>query len=351
MKKIKILFITAVLVTVLGGCKKLNTLLVDPNAPQPESGNVDLYLNSIQLAVVDFYANESTEPGLSTVGEELTRMEYLAARRYIDAYSPESFDTPWEAAYTTILKNGNALIPIAQKTNRHLHIGIARVIEAYTLATLVDFFGDVPLTEANLGNEQTNPKADAGRAVYNAALALLDSAISSFGKVTATTPLPLNDLFFGGNATAKAANWRKVAKTLKLKLYNQTRLVDNTVKDKINALIADADLITTDAQAFLFKFGSKAINPNSRHPKFSNYYTSSGAGDYIGNYFMWSVVVEKTPSAIGIDPRWRYYFYRQISNVTLVPVTTLGCLNGNAPGHYDPDLPFCYAHVLGFLWS
>ena len=118
MKKIKILFITAVLVTVLGGCKKLNTLLVDPNAPQPESGNVDLYLNSIQLAVVDFYANESTEPGLSTVGEELTRMEYLAARRYIDAYSPESFDTPWEAAYTTILKNGNALIPIAQKNKQ-----------------------------------------------------------------------------------------------------------------------------------------------------------------------------------------------------------------------------------------
>ena len=89
MKKIKILFIAAALVTTLGGCKKLNTLLVDPNAPQPESGNVDLYLNQVQLAIVDFYANESTEPGLSTEGEELTRMEYMAARTYLDLYSPE----------------------------------------------------------------------------------------------------------------------------------------------------------------------------------------------------------------------------------------------------------------------
>jgi hypothetical protein len=346
MKNIKtLLIITMGLLVLMPACKKFDKMLTDPNSPAPETADVDLYLNYVQLGFTEFYGSTDVEPGLSENGEELTRMEYMAARTYIDLYQPESFDGAWRDAYQKIFKNVNAMIPVAQRSGRHLHIGIANVLKAYVAATLVDFFGDVPYSEANLGIENTNPKPDPGKQVYDSVFALLDSAIASFNRVTAGTPLPTNDLFYGGAAVAKATSWRRAAKTLKLKLYNQIRLVDNTVQAKINALLTNGELITTDAQALVFKYGSKALNPVSRHQKYSIYYTGTGANDYIGNHFMYTVYAEK---GLGLDPRWRYYFYRQLGNVTLVPVTTLECLTSPTPPHYPAGVPFCYADIAGF---
>ena len=105
-------------------------MLNDPNSPAPETADVDLYLNYVQLAFTEFYGSTDVEPGLSENGEELTRMEYMAARTYIDLYQPESFDGAWRDAYQEVFKNVNALIPIAERSGRHLHIGMAKVIKS-----------------------------------------------------------------------------------------------------------------------------------------------------------------------------------------------------------------------------
>jgi hypothetical protein len=346
MKNLKIIVFSIMGMVVLASCKKFDNMLTDPSTPAPESANVDFYLNAAQLSFANFYANQSTTPGLNENGNELMRMEYAASRTYLDLYGATAQDGAWRSAYQGVFKSVDALIPIAQKTNRHLHIGISRVLKAYVAATLVDFFGDVPYSEANLGSENTNPKPDAGKAVYDSVFALLDSSISSFNKVVAGTPLPTNDLFYTGSATARAALWRRAAKTLKLKYYNQIRLVDNTVKGKIDALLTDGELINTDAQAFVFKYGSKNQNPDSRHPEFGTYYTGTGANDYLGNHFMYTVYAEK---GVGLDPRWRYYFYRQINTVTTISPSILECISGPTPAHYPTNVPFCYAHVSGFF--
>jgi hypothetical protein len=347
MKNLKIILLLAVGMGMFASCKKFDKMLVDPSTPAPETANVDLYLNNAQLELADFYANQSTTPGLNENGNELMRMEYAGSRTYKDLYGATSFDGAWRSAYQGVFKSVNALIPIAQNSNRHLHIGMARVLKAYVAATLVDFFGDVPYSEANLGSANTNPKADPGKQVYDSVFALLDSAIASLNRVTSGTPLPTNDLFYAGSTTAttKAASWRRSAKILKLKLYNQIRLVDNTVQAKINALINDGELITTDAQAFVFKYGSKNLNPDSRHPEFGTYYTGTGANDYLGNDFMYIVFSEK---GAGLDPRWRYYFYRQVSTVSTISPSILECINSPAPSHYPATVPFCYANASGF---
>ncbi len=202
--------------------------------------------------------------------------------------------------------------------------------------TLVDIFGDVPYTEANKGSENTNPNADNGRLIYDSALALLDGAIANFAKIA---PSPKNDLFYGGNAV----NWTTLAKTLKLKAYVTTRLVDNSVKSKIQALIDENDLINSSSQDFPFKYGTQDLAPDSRHPKYAVNYTQGGAEDYIGNYFMWVLYREKPI----VDPRIRYYFYRQtldIEDDIADPVTlqfTIPCLLRPYPSHYPPGTPFC----------
>jgi len=288
-------------------CNKFDDKLTDPNLPAPETADVDLYLNYVQLAFADLYTNAGqldNLPGLNENGLELMRMEVMTSRTYLDAYSPTSVDNAWRDGYQKIFKNANALIPIAENSSRYIHIGMAQFIKAYTATILVDFFGDIPYSEANAGIENTNPKVDPGKDVYDSAFQLLDSAIANFNRVTTLTKIPTNDLFYVANApVTKAANWRRAAKTLKLKLLNQVRLVDNTAKAKIDALLTDGELISTDAQALVFRFSSKALNPNSRHPKFSAEYTNNGGTDYLGNYFMYVVYEEK---GIDLDPRWRY---------------------------------------------
>jgi hypothetical protein len=97
----------------------------------------------------------------------------------------------------------------------------------------------------------------------------------------------------------------------------------------------------TGVEDFVFKYG-KATVPNSRHPLYEQYYglALGTAGGYIANYFMrelYTGYVDGAGDPIQ-DPRWRYYFYRQVGSVDPATagfdVKALGCSPGAAPPHY-----------------
>lgn len=339
MKKLyKFLLIVGVLISI-GSCRKFKDLLQDPNKPTPEAADVDLYLNQVQLSFSNMFY------GAEVPGAELTRMEVFYGPTYVNGYGIANFDGFWSTAYAGVIKNANALIPLARAQAKFTHAGIANILKAYTMFTLVDMFGDVPYSESALGSANFNPKLDKGRDVYNAALALLDTAIAELAK----TPVayPVNDLFYGISGTAERTAWTTVAKTLKLRAYMNTRLVDNTAGAKIQALITAGDLIDTDAEEFTFRFSSKQSNPNSRHPKYNDgYVASGGASGYIGTYFLYALWAEKPSSAF--DPRRRYYTYRQTTN-TPGSQQQQPCATTPSPAHYPAGTPYCYLN--GGLWG
>jgi len=198
MRYSKIIICLGLLATTLGACnKKLDSLLDSPNAPSPATADVDLYLNNIQLAFKGFYG------GASQLGGELSRMYYWGGPIYSNGYSPGTFDGLWSSAYSSIFVNADAMIPVAQTQKKYVQSGMAKVMKAYALGTLVDQFGDIPYSEAVLGAGNTNPKIDKGADVYAKVLALLDDAIADFNKTGASAPT--NDLFYGGST----ANWKK----------------------------------------------------------------------------------------------------------------------------------------------
>jgi hypothetical protein len=341
--KMKKIFILVLSVSLLGSCtKKLDELLVNPNGPTPESANADLYLTQLQLNFAGFFN------GASSYGMELTRQIVMYGPTYLQAYSPQSFDGLWSNAYTGVFKHANALIPVAEKERKWIAAGMAKTIKAYTLITLVDMFGDIPYTSANLGSENTNPTIDKGSDVYTAAIALLDAAIADFQKSTAFPGS--QDLFFGAANATGAARWRTTAKLLKLRAINNTRLSDAGAIGKINTLLADADVIAAmsgTANDFEFRYSTKQANPNSRHPRYNGNYSAAGsAGDYMGVYFMWSLAADKgtfnnQEARNTSDPRTRYYFYRQTVNDAAVSSNTLSCSTFPVPSHYLPGMPFC----------
>lgn len=317
----------------LGSCnKQLSPLLNNPSVPSTSAASPDLYLNNLQLSFKNFFQNATD------LTDQLTRQEIMYGPTYYNAYQPTSFDGIWTTAYESVMLTANTMIPISESKGETLHAGIAQALKAYTMITMVDLFGDVPYSQADQGVAVPNPQVDKGVAVYDSAEALLDSAIANFAKTPSA--MPSNDLFYGGNA----ANWTALAKTLLLKAYIQTRLVDNTVTPKIAALVNENKLINAPSQDFVFAYSTHSQAPDARNSHYvANYGTDNGAGDYIGTWFMWELADAKGFQ----DPRTRYYLYRQLDNILTDPRTAsqttrqfaIPCFYRTDP--YAPGVPYC----------
>ncbi|MDW8206144.1 MAG: SusD/RagB family nutrient-binding outer membrane lipoprotein, partial [Cytophagales bacterium] len=321
LKYIKVLFIATGLV-LFNSCKL--DLLDNPNAVTLSNASPTFLLNRIQLDFATFF-NQASDPGM-----RLTRMLNQGAAVYANAYTPQNLDALWTNGYANILTDAKTLIEIAERSNLPVHAGIARVIRAYVMATMVDYFGEVPFSEA-LDPNNFNPKTDSGESIYQAAIADLDRAVANFSANAAAIP---TDYFYRGNRDS----WIRAANTIKLKLLLTSRLANPSAATAgINALIAGNQLISTGAQSFAFRYSSNLANPDSRHPRYAGQYSPTGGGDYQSNFYMWTLVESKGFP----DPRARFYFYRQVTRNTR-DVNELRCINNQAPAHYPPGMPYCF---------
>jgi hypothetical protein len=321
------------MVVLMVSCNVTELDLADnPNQLRPDQASADFLLNSIQH---DF-AWRVVEP-YGRNGAEVVRIDYMNGRDYANAYSAISQDAEWRSSYQRLMYDIKAMNAITEETGLKYHTGMGQVMQAYTMMTLVDFYGDVPYTEAFLGSENLNPAPDAGSSVYAAAIALLDAAIANFAAGDALAE-PQYDFYYGGTWD----NWIKAANTLKMKAYMTTRLVDAGALASFDAIVASGDYITANSEDFQFRWGTNEVQPDTRHPRYSGSYTSTGGGDYMSNSLM-AYMLGNDPGGYlapnRFDPRMFFYFYRQVSSTPGIDGApadeeTLECGLQTAPTHY-----------------
>lgn len=321
-KKLCYICITGILVT---SCDTTDLdLRTNPNALSPDQADVNSLLNNIQLEFIDII--DSDGDGFGRIGAELARIDYMFGRNYTNTYAPSNFDDEWQSAYADMMADIRIMQPLAEQAELTTHLGIAKTLEAFTLVTLVDFFGDIPYSEALQGIENPNPNVDNGSDVYAAALSLLDQAIEDFNTPAVTDPT--TDFFYGSDVE----KWIKAANTIKMKIYLQTRLVDNTAIGKFNEIVSSGDYIQSSADDFQFNgWGTNEVQPDVRHPRYSDSYTVNGGNDWMSNWLMNYMLNNN-------DPRIRYYFYRQSSvtpSLENPDEATLQCSVQEAPAHFQ----------------
>jgi Starch-binding associating with outer membrane len=324
MKRIFKITIFSACLLIVSSCEL--DLLDNPSRLTPDKSNIDFLLNSVQLRFTDFF-REATDKGM-----DITRMHTMGGSKYNSALFADAFDGLWGQAYAEMFPDMNVILEKAAKEEKFsYHAGMASVLKAYTLITLVDYFGDIPYSEA-VDPNNTDPKLDPANAVYNAALIMLDNAISYFNKASAK---PANDLFYYGDAS----NWKALANTLKLKIFIQTRLVDAEAKSKINTLLTSGVQLIDEADGsedFVFLYPATSLaDPNNYHPWFTDNYTS-GANKYQSN----SYINEMYRGKSVVDPRIRYYYYRQTLTIPTDPIKLL-CAGEPRPPHYTASTVFC----------
>ena len=241
--------------------------------------------------------------------------------REIDNYSlVASYATlgnTWEQAYKYSIKNCDALIENADKSGDAICAGIGRVLRTHVYLNLVDLWGDVPYSEANVAGID-KPKADKSADIYNALLESLNAAIANFNDekaANANAPAD-NDLFFKGDVK----KWIKAANTLKLKLLVQSRLAKSQVKDwksELDALLA-GDNFLADGEDLQFPHSTAMTPSDERNSGYVDEYQGGQKTVYIspwfyecmsGNTYNW----KDNPFVRIKDPRIPYYFYNQVA--------------------------------------
>lgn len=336
--KIKQIILSCLAVTLFFGCETTELELVDsPNALPSDQGDINFFLNSIQMQTARFF-EDVTEEGMET-----TRILHMFGPLYDNAYNPSNFNTPWSRVYASIISDARTLKPLAEELGMYSHIGASQVLEAYTVATLVDYFGDIPYRESNDGISD-NPLADPGAQIYADLILLLDEAITNFER---DEDLQFNNDLFYGLGSDNDAQWIKLANTLKIKLYLQTKLVDTNAASQINAIIASGNYITDAADDFQFNWGTNDNDPDSRHPIFARNFDEGGSiTDYMSNHLMFEMNAGYADKTV-VDPRLRYYFYRQ-GSVNAQATTEADCVGSLPPDHYDFTGPYCMIPFDGY---
>lgn len=309
------------------GCTK-NFLDVneDPNNPNSVPLNIALPAAEQGLAYALGFSNDNR--GARGITEVLAVYTHqVTVREDQDQYgatgSEFNINGAWAGMYASetdqatqkdllgCLQNLEIIINQATTEDNMMYAGIAKILKAYAISQFTDIFGDIPFSEANKFESEgiRYPKFDKGQDIYPAIFTLINEGLTDLNNGDATNALvpASDDLFYRGSKSA----WIKFANTLKLKLYNQLRLVQDVTAD-VEALLAnEATLFGKASDGFMMNYGSGS-SPDDRNPGFSEYFATQKS-HYQSPWFYAILkgynthIFESNP-----DPRLPYYFFNQL---------------------------------------
>ncbi|GHE37499.1 SusD/RagB family nutrient-binding outer membrane lipoprotein [Sphingobacterium griseoflavum] len=279
----------------------------DPNNPTGLSSAV--LLPRVERFVGDAMAMGSGfSNNLSAYTHQM--VHYGSADQYGAAGNDFYWEQAWTYSYRNVITNANVIIKQSTESGDLRYAGIAKVLKAYTFSVLVDLFGNVPFTEANMLVEEIRyPKYDNGAEIYPQLIELINSAIADLENTDAPNLLVpgADDVIYGGNA----GNWIKAANSLKFKLLVQQRKVSDVTSD-VNQLLNAGDLIATTAESFKIPYGPNAAT-DDRNPGFGEYYATQRTM-HVSPWLYEIMKGYNTNILTGIeDPRIPYYFYNQLT--------------------------------------
>lgn len=306
MKKIFLLFLIPF---TLIGCSDWLDINVDPN--NPKDVPMSMLLPEIQRTItLSFTAGKD-----AGIGQDLgVYTHQLSTREEANEYQAGGNEwyllNSWSTIYVNSLQNMDMLLQKAEKEQAPHYAGITKILKAYVFAQYVDIFGDIPFSEANKKDAGIlYAKFDKGADIYPQLFTLLDEGIADLKKAKGPLAPGADDLIYGGDAT----KWINAANTIKLKMYNQIRLADPTVKGKIEALLAEGKLIGATANGFMFPYTDKRDPVDERNPAMVDLYEATQKSTHMSPWFF-EILKGINPVFEGIvDPRIPYYFYNQLN--------------------------------------
>ena len=271
---------------------------INPKAPSAVEASA-VFTNA-ELALINHIDNLSQNTNVSRLlAQYWTQTTYFDESRYLftDRNVPGNY---WSALYKDALMDlkeakilvneeiAESPVAIAQKANK---LALIDVLEVYAWHALVDAFGDIPYTEALMGDENLHPVYDDAAGIYTAILAQVSTAISTMD--VAESSFGSADIMYGGDV----ASWRTFAASLKLRIA--MRLADvNSATAESNAVAAVNTGVFGSGESATLIYVGVTPHVNSIH----NHYIVGNRTDFLPT----EVIIE--PMKAMNDPRLPLWF-------------------------------------------
>jgi hypothetical protein len=190
----------------------------NPNSASTTVPTPDLRLRSILMQFTDAYESSGTRS--TFLIQNLTMQAGTAGSTYapIGRWDPPLARATWpyQAWFVYCAANLQPLIDKATAEEAWHYVGAAELIHAWGFMLMVDYFGEMPYTEALSANLM--PKYDDGKTIFNGCMDMLDKAIEDLSKPqpASATALSRGDWWLDGDAQ----KWIKLAYGLKARWLN-----------------------------------------------------------------------------------------------------------------------------------
>lgn len=271
---------------------------INDNPNYPDSGTIsaDLVFPNAQLGLVATISDNM----FNYAGFFAQYFNQLPESQQFDAISENRInvsDQVFDGAYRTLYSGVLAdLEDVKKKTTSTADLLAVAVLRTMSFQLLVDNTDKTPYIESLGGSEVPNPKYDDGDVVYKGVLAELDEALSAYK--TNSELMTVTDMMFKKNM----AQWVGLANAVKLRMYMRMYEKDNSVKDKIVALVNDNDFFIGDAALDIF-----ADVPGNRSPFYASYY-ELGQANHCASYPIIQYMLHTD------DPRIAYAYDKTVAD-------------------------------------
>ncbi len=295
-------------------CTDLSELNIDPDR-SPTANDAQVltsaigylsYINDVDLNSVSFLWAQYYTWG---IGVSIGNSERFVSQ-------PDDFNNYWTRAYANALTD----LRFLSKSENKAYSGVGKVLQAYIFQGLVDHFGNVPYSQALLGEIEDGsvltPTYDDAATIYADLVVKLDDALEDLD--AAPNSIGAEDLVYGGDIK----KWVKFANSLKLRILMRTSEVGGNGA-AITSLISKGNFIETAGDIAKVNFNGTTGDENPMYARFE-----FGVGDF---YFASNATLNVLNNLN--DPRGTAFFSKATSG------TASGSLRGINQGTIDNE-PF-----------
>lgn len=305
MKKALIILISISSLFSISGCEKyVSQDDIDPNGPTHAS--LQTLLPVVEVSIFATYTGEMARTSNCWV-QQFTGTQFQLQEYSNYSISENDVQNDWTTIYNAGIVNANEIISDAGSTNAYYYKGIGEVCKAMILGIATDFWGDIPNTEAGLGEANLTPHYDSQESVIASIQTLLSDAIVNLKtSAVSNSILPgTDDLIHSGDVAA----WIKTAWILKARYHNRLskRLPGSSATDAladvdnaiIDGLTGNADNANTifdgsanlntwydfnNTRADYIHAGKTLVDymNGTSDPRVPFYFSQDGGGNYTG---------------------------------------------------------------------
>jgi hypothetical protein len=221
---------TAALCVAAAGCNndKLTSINNNPNAPTTAPAPA-VFTNAVQAAVGVWLGSDYDLRDIELLVQHLAENQYIGNDQY-KGVGPGALSTEFANAYQNHLKDFQVVARVGNTAKDASLSGPATIMQQWEFGYLTDSWGDIPYSQALVGDSSAAilaPAYDPQQQIYTAMFAALTKAAADLSGATASTLGAADPIYQGDNA-----KWQRFANSLHARAALRIVNADAATADK-----------------------------------------------------------------------------------------------------------------------